>query len=293
MKITTTTQDGFSLNFADHRGGAVPRQMLAAGPQGTPDNFAWSYSRGNSERYSPRHRHNFDQIRFALKGDMNMGKRKALRQGHVGYFPEGTYYGPQISQEGEEERRAMVVQFTGASGALYLSTDQQRDGQKALLEFGRFEKGVFKRETGEGRKNQDGFEAIWEYHTGRKLEYPRQRYEEPVFIDPDSFAYKPTGARGVSRKLLGVFSERETRIEVWRVEAGATWRAPAGDANRLSFVFEGSGACGGESCPQNTGIWTEPGEALTFRANETAEILHIVMPTWESFVRAQSEATAA
>src|SRR5262245_48415313 len=102
MKITTTTQDGFSMNFADHRGGAVPRQVLAWGKEGTRDNFVWSYSRGNGERYSPRHRHNFDQIRFSIKGDMSMGKREALKEGHIGYFPESTYYGPQISGEAEE-----------------------------------------------------------------------------------------------------------------------------------------------------------------------------------------------
>lgn len=293
MKITTTTDDGFSLNFADHRGGAVPRQILAAGTDGTLDNFAWAFVRGNSERFSPRHRHNFDQIRFALKGDMSMGKAKALKEGHVGYFPEGTYYGPQFSKPGDEERRGMVVQFTGAGGNLYLSTEQQREGQKALLAFGRFEKGVFIRERGEGKRKQDGFEAIWEHMTGRKLVYPPQRYNEPVFIDPKSFAYKPTGAPGVSRKLLGVFSERETRIEVYRVEPGAVWHVPAEDANRLAFVFAGSGSCGGEPCPRDTGIRVEPGEALAFTAQETAEILHITIPTWEAFMRAQATEAAA
>jgi hypothetical protein len=224
---------------------------------------------------------------------MNMGKRDALKEGHVGYFPESTYYGPQISGEGEETRRSMVVQFTGASGAIYLSADQQRVGQKALLEFGSFKDGVFFRERGEGKKNQDGFEAIWEHLTQEKIKYAEQRYEQPVFMNPASFAFRPTASAGVSCKNLGVFSERETRIEIYRVEKGAFWSVPSEQANRLSFIFEGSGHVAGESCPLYSGISCEPGETLSFRANESAQILHVVIPTWDSFMQSTRKADAA
>lgn len=292
MKITRTTADGFSSNFASHRGGAVPRQRLASGEPGTRDNFAWHLSTGNGERYSPRHRHNFDQIRFCLKGDMNMGKRPALKEGSIGYFPESTYYGPRESEEGVEQRRWMTVQFTGASGAMYLSLDQQREGQKALLQFGRFEDGIFIREKGEGKKRQDGFEAIWEHTTGQKVEYA-QRYNEPIFINPASFAFWPAGAPGVSRKLLGAFTERETRLGIYRIESGATWTVPAEDANRLNLIFEGSGRCGAENCPLYTGIRLEPGETMAFQVEETAQVLQVTIPTWESFTRTVSSAKAA
>ena len=51
--------------------------------------------------FTPRHRHNFDQIRHTLSGIQSTGLGD-LAAGECGYFPEGSYYGPQ-KQEGECE----------------------------------------------------------------------------------------------------------------------------------------------------------------------------------------------
>src|SRR4030088_2898167 len=44
--------------------------------------------------FTPRHRHNFDQIRYTLTGIQSTGLGD-LAAGECGYFPEGSHYGPQ------------------------------------------------------------------------------------------------------------------------------------------------------------------------------------------------------
>ena len=49
--------------------------------------------------FTPKHRHNFDQIRYTLSGLQSTGLGD-LAGGECGYFPEGSHYGPQ-QQKGE------------------------------------------------------------------------------------------------------------------------------------------------------------------------------------------------
>ncbi|MCD6075682.1 MAG: hypothetical protein K0Q70_2565, partial [Rhodospirillales bacterium] len=48
-----------------------------------------------------------------------------------------------------------MLQFAGASGAGFLSQRQTSQAKDELEKVGTFEKGIFYRETGEGKKNQD------------------------------------------------------------------------------------------------------------------------------------------
>ena len=76
--------------------------------------------------------------------------------------------------------------------------------------------------------NQDAYEAIWEHHSGRKLEYPRPRVTEPVHFRAANVAWQAVpGQPGVSTKALGSFTERDIRIGCLRVEAGASYQMPA------------------------------------------------------------------
>ena len=67
---------------------------------------------------TPRHRHNFDQIRYVMKGIYPYAKGKSMSEGTVAYFPESVHYGPQDRPEGLE---MMVCQFGGASGSGFVS----------------------------------------------------------------------------------------------------------------------------------------------------------------------------
>ena len=68
--------------------------------------------RNRGSYYTPRHRHNFDQIRMVMEGKFAYAGRKTMRQGSIGYFPEGTYYGPQNLHEVLERTTWHIGQHT-------------------------------------------------------------------------------------------------------------------------------------------------------------------------------------
>src|SRR5690606_4923023 len=104
------------------------------------------------------------------------------------------------------------------------------------------DKGTFDWTDGNGRKHrQDSFEAVFEQVTGQPLSYPEPRYGDIVLMNPATYAWQPLdGAPGVAEKLLGVFTERETRIAMLRLDAGAAFAARAEAAPLVLFVAKGS-----------------------------------------------------
>jgi hypothetical protein len=131
-----------------------------------------------SEYTTPRHRHNFEQIRYPLNGDYGYARDKVIPKGWVGYFTEGAYYGPQT----QKQNLSLVnPQFGGASGNGYLSKRQRQEAYAALASRGKFEKGVYTYIDEKGqRHNQDSYEALWEQASGRAIVYPRPRYEDCI-----------------------------------------------------------------------------------------------------------------
>ena len=96
------------------RDGVLEQKFLLTGKDGAPDNYLLNVGRTGAGGWTtPRHRHNFDQVRYVLKGTYPYAKGKVMKEGWVGYFPEGVYYGPQDRPEGLE---MMVCQLGGASG---------------------------------------------------------------------------------------------------------------------------------------------------------------------------------
>jgi hypothetical protein len=99
-----------------HRQGALKRKRLIEGDDARPvDNFSLTISR-TAARYSPRHRHNFEQFRFQIDGEANYSRTGKLKKGMLGYFPESAFYGP---QEESGDLTTLVLQFAGASGNGY------------------------------------------------------------------------------------------------------------------------------------------------------------------------------
>src|SRR5439155_8924831 len=126
----------------EHRGGTFHYRNLMEGTPGTIDNFQLSMGRNDKDFVSPRHRHNFDQFRFQLEGDLNFARDGKMTPGMVGYFPEGAAYGPQTS---EATAMTIVLQFGGASGSGYLSRKEVKQGMETLKQSGTFEGGVYQR----------------------------------------------------------------------------------------------------------------------------------------------------
>jgi len=80
------------------------------------ENYRYILGRQEADFLMPRHCHTFEQIRLPLVGDMNLGEQGILREGEVGYFPEGQTYGPQDDPIGTPKQVQLVLQFAGASG---------------------------------------------------------------------------------------------------------------------------------------------------------------------------------
>jgi hypothetical protein len=283
-----------SLPFAPpplkHRGDGLEFKDLFRGTEGTPENYYFSLAR-QGVFYSPRHRHNFDQFRYVVRGDVSLAPDMILPEGELSYHPEGVYYGPQHDVDGD--RDVLVLQFGGASGQGYLSFDQLARGQAALKGTGRFEGGKYYANDDGGvdaGTGKDGFEALWEHHNGRSLVYPKPRFERPLLLKPQNFAWKAASdadARGkVSAKLLGVFTERGTKVQMLQIEAGGELRVDVTNAIQLLYVLHGEGFVtqpdentNPKTIEAETAIRLNPeSRSIVVSSPSRVEILHFVLP---------------
>jgi hypothetical protein len=275
MKIVQT--DEIPLKRAlEHRGGTFHGRTMVEGAAGALDNFQLSFGQMGGDFNSPRHRHNFEQIRYQLEGVLDYGRDGKLVQGMIGYFPEGVYYGPQ-SQDPSIACKTIVLQFGGASGSGYLSQDEVKAGMEELKQAGEFKDGVFRRRADvEGKRNLDGYQAIWEHVNGRPMNFPKPRYPQPIFMDPARYDWVPVEDQpGVTEKLLGVFTERRSEVGQIRIDSGARFTARG---KGIYVVVRGAGTVGGETLRTMTTVYLEPGETVTFTAYETTELLHFGLP---------------
>jgi hypothetical protein len=257
------------------REGTLRSRRLLTGEAGTPGNFSLQLS-STPTYYSPRHRHNFDQVRFQICGDFDFSTDGVMKPGCVAYFPEGTYYGPQSSPSLSE---TLVLQFGGASGSGYLSAEQFEQATAELAKNGTFANGVYSKSRPDGGKiNKDAYEAVWERVNGRPLAYPHERYFHPVFMDPANFDWMPLPRQpGVDAKHLGEFSERRTRVALYRIAPGANLRLAD---HSIYFVVTGTGAVGAQPFQRHATIRLNAGEQATASATATepVELLHIGLP---------------
>jgi hypothetical protein len=272
----------------EHRGGTFHFRNLMEGTPGTLDNFQLSMGRNDKDFVSPRHRHNFEQFRFQLEGDLDFARDGKMTPGMVGFFPEGAHYGPQTS---EATATTIVLQFGGASGSGYLSRKEVKQGMDELKAFGSFEGGVFRRNEGvPGKRNMDGYEAIWSHVNGRPLEYPKPRYPAPVMMDRAHFEWVALpGSPGVSEKLIGVFTERRACASFYKLEPGATLRA---SGRGIYVAYAGEGRVAGEPLRPFTTLFLEHGEEAAITAATEAELIHFGLPDLRNMT-AQPEAATA
>jgi hypothetical protein len=252
--------------YAGQRGKGLQYLEMLHGNADLPDNYEFNIVQWLDSSFSPRHHHNFDQLRYPLKGAMEYAPDKEIPEGNVGYFPEGSYYGPFNIPKGNE---VLMLQFGGASGHGYLAWDELRRGTQELERKGSFERGVFTSVDDEGKRhNKDGYEAVWEYMHGRPIQYPAPRYRDAVIIDPEAFAWMPIDdVPNVSERNLGVFNERGTGAFQLLIEPGSTYPTPLAKQTVLLFVLDGSVTVdGGEPCPPRTALEIVRGKSAKLSA---------------------------
>jgi hypothetical protein len=256
------------------REGLFRSRRLLIGEPRTAGNFALQLVSTPNSYHSPRHRHNFDQVRYQIEGEFDFGADGKMRPGSIAYFPEATHYGPQSSTGAS---LTLVLQFGGASGEGYISSEEYERAMQELAAVGTFAKGVYSRLKPEGGKiNQDAYEAVWEKVNGRPLSYPPQRYARAIFTEPANFRWVAVpGKAGVSSKLLGIFSERLTKLALYRLERGASLRLEDGS---IYFVMSGAGAVGDSRFEAQTTIYLASGEGAAATAGHVSELLQLGLP---------------
>ena len=273
MKIVQGDEIGWKRGL-QHRGGTFHYRHLLEGTPGTAANFHLSIGRQDGDFVSPRHRHNFDQFRFQLEGTMNFDRNGKMAAGTLGYFPEGAAYGPQSS---EGRSITAVLQFGGASGSGYLSPKEVAAGTEELKKLGTFEGGIFRRnDDAEGRRNSDAYQAIWEHIHGRRMDYPKPRYRDPIMIDPDSCEWLAVAGRpGVWEKPLGSFTERQCAAALVKLARGATYRL---GSRSVYLVLAGSGVVHETPYRRLTAFHLGADETADIVARDDSEILQLALP---------------
>lgn len=114
---------------------------------------------------------------------------------------------------------------------------------------------------------------------GRKLEYPKPRYEDIVLMHPENYEWVPDVAPGVATKWMGVFSERMAKVGFTRIEAGASFGAGTENALEVMFLANGRVRVKGEEYGPRTAFEFAANEGpIPITASEDAKLLRIVMP---------------
>ncbi|MGF1661124.1 MAG: hypothetical protein ACFCVG_01405 [Kineosporiaceae bacterium] len=279
MEIVDATAVRGHVPRDSHREGVIEFRRLGEGEAGELGYFTYTLVR--FERYyTPRHRHNYDQLRYCLRGEFPYAHRKVIREGWLGYFPEGTFYGPQdVTSTLDASPEVLTVQFGSASMQGFVPGSALHAAREELAVEGRFERGTYIRTRSDGTEERtDGYEAAWSRVTGRPLVYPAARFAEPVLMDPRAFSWFPTDSPGVAERLLGSFGERGVRVSFLRLDDGARALVGRPAAAVCAFVTSGAVALDGRRLPASTALTLQPGERAELVGDGGGEVYLAQLP---------------
>ena len=175
--LVSSLDDVAWQRIGKHRGPGLTMKSLAFRGDGAGNNLWLSLTEMADGWFSPRHRHNFDQIRYVLDGATGFTEWD-LHAGECAYFPAGVHYGP---QEQHGSAQLFTLQFPGSGGDYYLTPEQVEQTVAALRaanpEFGRGGKGVDR-----AGRERDSYEIVWETHQGYPVRYPDSDLAGPVLL---------------------------------------------------------------------------------------------------------------
>jgi hypothetical protein len=275
VKIVDTTRLPWELVLPNPRGGDVYRKVIRAAEGGTRVSYDIRLERfgeGDREYTSVRHRHDFEQLRFAAAGRMDLGFAR-LEEGDVGYFPANAYYGPQKC----DGAQILIAQW----GDRFITKEQSDEAIAELAKHGEFRDGIYHSADDRGRPyNKDPLNAIWEQVFGEPYKPQQPRYRQPVVITPAAFGW--SAGEGVTRRRkLGVFTENGLAIQSVQWCGGGSFEVGARESDLrpvFAFTTAGSFSCNGEAFGPHTGVWADPGEGLRVDGETGSELLLVRFP---------------
>jgi hypothetical protein len=260
----------------EHRQFSLRNAQLSHEPDGRRFNLTFGpHARENY--FSPRHRHNFDQVRLLVAGRAKFGSLR-MEEHDVTYFPEGVFYGP--AEVLSDEATTCVIQTQGASNGRVLTLEEQASAAKVAERSGTFDtaSGLFRRFDG---RSQDSFEALLETTLGTEVEYPAPRFHYPVLLRSRRFPWRPVQA-GLSERRLAEFAGGPS-ISWYEMDAQAAADFTPARGHLLLVVVSGALSLGGQpETGPGTFIHVPPGASAAAAAGANTLLLACGFETLDS-----------
>ena len=275
------------------REGKLNSKILLVGKDGSPNNYRATLETAEESWSTPAHMHNMDQVRVAIAGEVDYGRSARVPVGTVAYFPESVSYGPQVRPD---KSVTLTIQLGGASGNGYISKTDRMRAQEELEKVGKFEQGMYHFTNESGLvQHKEAWAACWEYLRGKKTEYDPPRYSSPIVMNPDHFSWiTDPRQKGIARKLLGSFHERELRVSYIRIGLGAALSLGAHSAPQILFVTKGRVSYRGADYGLHTAFGLDNNDVIDgLTGTEESELLHVQFPVFEYQDIAQAPRAAA
>lgn len=212
----------------------------------------------SDEDTAHRHRHNFQQIRFMISGEMRLGKDIVARPGDCVYFPESVMYGPTHYSAGY----MFLLQWRGPSPeSFYLPYDDITAVIKEMRELGGqidFDRGGVWRYP-DGRL-KDVVEAASSHHLGKPLEYAEPRYGDVLCLRSAAYEARPaTNGVNVGVKHLAYLNETGPNIKVLDFGENASLGGAISHSQQIWMIFEGELDYEGKKYPSRSLLYFPPG----------------------------------
>jgi len=206
--------------------------------------------------YSPRHRHNFDQVRFTLEGAVKYGPIQT-QAGDAVYFPEGVFYGP--TEIVSEEALTWTIQTQGPSWGFFPDRPLLEETTAQLAAEAELDRDNGRIRWPSGRW-QDSYEAAWERIMGTEMVYPPARFTTPVLLRASAFTWVPDPeAPGVCFKPLARFNETGPYIRMLRIEPSGVLPGGEAEVHQIAAVVAGKAHYGEREIERGTILYYPPG----------------------------------
>ena len=133
MHVIETAKIPWTLVSKSNRPGRVHRKLVREGPVSPGVGYTADlvrYEGGHGTFSAPRHKHNFDQIRYIVSGTPDFGHYQVASAGQSAFFPAGAAYGPETIEEAE----VLLVQW----GPHWMTRADHDETYAAMQQVGEF-----------------------------------------------------------------------------------------------------------------------------------------------------------
>ncbi|GAF47626.1 hypothetical protein [Rhodococcus wratislaviensis] len=273
MHVVETDKIPYELVTKRNRAGRVHRKFVREGEVSPGVGFTADlvfYEGGHGTFNAPRHRHNFDQIRFIVSGQPDFGDGIVADDGQAAFFPAGAHYGPEVIEQAE----VMLIQWSSS----WVTREQHDATYAEMQKVGEFKDGYYVTVDADGNEHRaDGRNSVWETFTGRQLTYPTARYPQTILMNPEGFEWRPVSA-GLQVKSLGRFTEDEVYVSAYRWTDGQGALDLSPERMQFIWVSEGEVSVGTQTYGPRTVIFSDLGESVVVNGKNGASAVVFGMP---------------